>query len=110
MLIPIREHTILRSMRIISRKPLQDFAQRFPDAKDQLDAWYHEVKKANWKKQNDIKLKYRSASILKYSRAVFNICGNKYRIIVKIHYDRGIVYIRFVGTHKEYDDINAEEV
>ncbi|MCR4953087.1 MAG: type II toxin-antitoxin system HigB family toxin [Treponema sp.] len=57
-----------------------------------------------------MKEKYRSASILKGSRAVFNICGNKYRLVVKINYKFKIIYIRFVGTHKEYDFINAEEI
>ena len=97
-------------MRVISRKALKEFAGRFPDAEGQLDAWYHETKKADWRTPVDIKAKYKSASILKNSRAVFNICGNKYRIIVKISYVNGILFIRFVGTHSEYDKINAEEV
>jgi mRNA interferase HigB len=58
----------------------------------------------------EIKDKYRNASILKNNRVVFNICGNKYRLIVKINYEVQIVFIRFVGTHKEYDKINAEEI
>jgi len=97
-------------MRIISRKALKDFARRFPDAEGQLDAWYHEVKKVKWQTHQDIKERYGSASILKYNRVVFNICGNKYRIVVKTNYRNGIVFIRFVGTHAEYDQINAEEV
>ncbi|WP_375263746.1 type II toxin-antitoxin system HigB family toxin [Palleronia sp.] len=97
-------------MRIVSRKALKEFAKRFPDAEDQLEAWFHETKKARWQTPADIKAKYRSASILKDSRVVFNICGNKYRIVVKISYANGIVLIRFVGTHGEYDEINAEEV
>lgn len=97
-------------MRIISRKALKDFASRFPEAEGQLDAWYHEVKKAQWKAHVDIKEKYRSASILKCNRVVFNICGNKYRIVAKTNYRNGIVFIRFVGTHAEYSKIKAEEV
>lgn len=97
-------------MRIIKRKPLNEFATRFPDAKGQLDAWYHEVKKAQWQTPADIKEKYGSASILKDNRVVFNICGNKYRLVVLILYPIGTVYIRFIGTHEEYDQINAEEV
>lgn len=97
-------------MRIVSRKALKEFAKRFPDAEGQLDAWFHEAKKAQWHTPADIKAKYRSASILKDSRVVFNICGNKYRIVVKISYANGVVLIRFVGTHGEYDEINAEEV
>jgi len=97
-------------MRIISRKALKDFARRFPDAEGQLDAWFHEAKKARWQTPADIKSKYGSASILKDSRVVFNICGNKYRLIVKVSYKNGIILIRFVGTHGEYNQINAEEV
>lgn len=92
-------------MRVISRKRLKDFAARFPDAKLQLDAWYHEARKAKWKTPAAIKDKYRSASILKSGRVVL-----KYRMIVKISFVNGKVLIRFVGTHAEYDDVNAEEV
>ena len=99
-------------MRIISRKTLNEFCARpnRQDAKKQLDVWYAEAKDAEWKSPAQIKAQFRSASILKDSRVVFNICGNKYRLIVRIDYDRAIVFIRFIGTHKEYDNINAEEV
>ena len=97
-------------MWIISRKALREFAEQFPDAKGQLDAWFHEAKAATWKLPTDIKEKYRSASVLKNNRVVFNICGNKYRLVTLIKYEAGIVYIRFVGTHAEYDKINAEDV
>jgi mRNA interferase HigB len=69
-----------------------------------------EAKRAEWKTPADIKVQYRSASILKGGRVVFNICGNKYRLIVKFDYEKGIGLVRFIGTHKEYDEINAEEV
>ncbi len=97
-------------MRIISRKRLKEFAARFPDAEAQLDAWFYETKKARWQTPPDIKEKYQSASILKNGKVVFNICGNKYRVIVRIDYRCGIVFIRFVGTHKDYDKIDAEIV
>lgn len=97
-------------MKVISRKHLTEFSQRFPDAKSRLDAWYYEAKKANWKTPIDIKEKYGTASILKNNRVVFNICGNKYRLIVSIKFFYGNVYIRFIGTHKEYNKVNAEEV
>ena len=97
-------------MRVISRKSLKEFATRFPDAEARLDAWFYETKKARWHTPADIKGKYQSASILKNSRVVFNICGNKYRLIVSINYRCGIVFIRFVGTHEDYDKINAEIV
>jgi mRNA interferase HigB len=97
-------------MRIIARPKLIAFGSRFPDAKAQLDAWWVEAKQAEWKTPADIKAQYRSASILKGGRVVFNICGNKYRLIVRFDYEKGIGFVRFLGTHKEYDQINAEEV
>lgn len=99
-------------MRIISRRILVEFYQRedCKDAKAPLDVWWHEAKKAEWKSWTDIKEKYRSASVLKDNRVVFNISGNKYRLVVKINYSVQIVYIRFVGTHKEYDKIDAEVI
>lgn len=97
-------------MRIIARPKLIAFGNRFPDAKAQLDAWWAEAKQAEWKTPADIKAQYRSASILKGGRVVFNICGNKYRLILRFDYEKGIGFVRFLGTHKEYDQINAEEV
>jgi len=97
-------------MRIISRKPLRDFSDQFPDAGEQLSVWWAEAKAAKWTNHADVKAHYRNASLLKNSRVVFNICGNKYRLIVKFEYKIQLGFIRFVGTHKEYDKINAEEV
>ncbi len=97
-------------MRIIARRRLNEFASRFPEAKGQLDAWWVEAKEATWRTPADIKDKYRTASILKGSRVVFNICGNKYRLVLKIEYQKKLGYIRFIGTHNEYKNINAEEV
>ncbi len=99
-------------MRIIARSALVKFYSRPDclDAKIPLDTWYHAVKRANWKSWADIKDQYRSASVLKNRRVVFNISGNKYRLVVLINYDAGIVYIRFVGTHKEYNKVNTEEI
>lgn len=97
-------------MRIISIKTLKDYWQKEPAAEGELRAWHAEAKNADWKTPSDIKAKYKHASILKAGRVVFNICGNKYRLVVKINYDFAIIYIRFIGTHKEYDDIDAENV
>lgn len=99
-------------MRIIKRKTLKDFYNQpgHSDAEAPLEAWYHETKHARWKTPADIKAHYASASILKNSRVVFNIGGNKYRLVVEIDYAAGIVFIRFIGTHAEYDRIDAEEV
>lgn len=82
----------------------------YRDAKGQLEAWYAEAKSAAWNRPTDIKERYGNASIIKSGRVVFNICGNKYRLVVKINYYAHIVYIRFIGTHEMYDAINAEEV
>ncbi len=98
-------------MRIISRKMLTEFwEQSHRDAEQPLKAWYGEAKHARWRTPADIKRKYRSASIIADNRVVFNIAGNKYRLVVKIHYNAGVLYIRFIGTHAEYDKINAEEI
>ena len=97
-------------MRIITLRPLKQFWQIKPDSEKALKAWYAEARAAKWQSPTDIKEKYRNASILQDSRVVFNICGNKYRLIVKINYHYSTIYIRFIGTHKEYDAINAEEI
>jgi mRNA interferase HigB len=97
-------------MRIVSKDVLQSFWKRFPQAEGPLLAWYREVEKEDWDQPARVKEKYRSASIIKGSRVVFNIKGNTFRLVVKINYPYGIVEIRFVGTHAEYDKINAEEV
>lgn len=99
-------------MHIIKKKTLIDFYQKpnHQDAKEPLEAWHHEAKKAHWASPAEIKEQYRSASILKDNRVVFNIAGNKYRLIVKINYHSKTVYVRFIGTHKEYDKIDAEAI
>lgn len=75
-----------------------------------MRAWYTEAKKARWKGPQEIKTEYRTASILRNNRAVFNIKGNTYRLVVAVKYEFQIVYIRFIGTHEEYNKINAEEI
>ncbi len=99
-------------MHVIARPPLIEFYERpgCRDAKKPLDVWWHEAKKAEWSSPADIKEHYRNASILKDNRVVFNIGGNKYRLVVRINYSYKVVYIRFIGTHKEYDRIDAEEI
>lgn len=97
-------------MRVISRKTLKDFWNQHPEARQPLQAWYVDVKQAKWTKPVDIKEVYSNASFLANNRVVFNIKGNKYRLVVAIQYDHGIVYIRFVGSHREYDKINASTI
>lgn len=97
-------------MRVIAKKILRDFWEKHADSEEQLKTWYKEASKASWKSPMDIKAEYANASILKSGRAVFNICGNKYRIIVDINYVRQWVFIRFVGTHDEYDKVDADKI
>lgn len=97
-------------MRILKRKTLLDFWTKHANAKGPLEAWYAEVNRVKWKDTTDIKAKYRSADYIADNRVIFNIGGNKYRLIVKVNYKSGIVYIRFIGTHAEYDKIDAETV
>ena len=97
-------------MRIISRKTLREFWEKYPDSRQSLQSWYADVKRAEWKSPSDIKNVYRNASIVANNRAVFNIKGNHYRIVVAIQYEFGIVYIRFVGTHSEYDKIDVRTI
>lgn len=97
-------------MRIIAKKTLRDFWERYPDAEDALQAWYHDAKQATWQSPHDIRRVYATASIIANNRVVFNIRGNHYRLIVAMNYAVGIIYIRFIGTHKEYDQIDAATV
>lgn len=97
-------------MRIIAKKALKDFWAREPAAQAALEAWYAEVKNAEWSAPTDVKANYGTASILQDGRVVFNICGNKYRLVVWINYAFFTVYVRFVGTHKEYDRIDAQTI
>jgi len=97
-------------MRIISRKTLRDFYGKHTDARAQLEAWFQEVAADEWSCPKDIRRRYPSADILPGNRVVFNIKGNSYRLIVKIHYNTGIVFIRFVGTHAQYDKVDASTI
>jgi mRNA interferase HigB len=92
-------------MRIIAKKTLQNFWEEYPKSKQQLLSWYQVFHKNNFENTNQIKLIFGTADFVGENRIVFNICGNHYRLIVKINYLTQIVYIRFIGTHKEYDDI-----
>ena len=97
-------------MRIISRKTLREFWERYPDAEQPLQAWYHDAKRASWKTPADIKDVYRNASFVGNNRVVFNIEGNQYCLVVAIQYRHGIIYARFVGTHAEYNKIDAATI
>jgi mRNA interferase HigB len=95
-------------VRVIARSTLVKFWTKHHDSEQQLKSWYTEARKADWKTPAQVKERYGAASILKRGRVVFNICGNKYRLVCAVLFDQGIVYVKFVGTHKEYDAIDAE--
>jgi mRNA interferase HigB len=94
-------------MRIIALKILREFWEAHPNARQPLQAWYEDAKHALWQSPLDIKAIYRNASIVANNRVVFNIKGNDYRLIVSVNYRFGIAYIRFIGTHTEYDRVDA---
>ena len=97
-------------MRVIAKKIQGEFWGQKTDAEGQLKTWYKEASKAKWTLPADIKSAYPKASILRSGRVVFNICGNKYRLVVQINYLRKWVFIRFIGTHGEYDMIDADKI
>lgn len=99
-------------MHVISRKTLKEFYEKpeYADAQGPLSAWFAEAKKAEWRNPAEIKASYGNASILKNGRVVFNISGNRYRLVVWVNYAAHTVFIRFVGTHTQYDSINVNEV
>ncbi len=97
-------------MRVIALGALRSFWEKHPDAEQPLKSWYDETRKADWKSFHDIKTLYPSASIVGNDRVVFNIKGNSYRLIVLVRFRGKKLFIRFVGTHKEYDKIDARTV
>jgi mRNA interferase HigB len=103
-------------MRIIARRTLKRFVEARAGHKDQaalkaaLDAWFDEVRKAHWASAAEVKLRYRTASIVSRDRVVFNIKGNDYRLVVAVDYEKGIVWIKWMGTHAAYDRIDVRTV
>ena len=97
-------------MRIIALGTLRDFWEKHADATEPLAAWYAIASRAIWRSPAGVKAAYRNASFLRGNRIVFNIKGNDYRLVVAMHYNRQIAYIRFVGTHRQYDQIDAAKV
>ena len=94
-------------MHVLKQKTLKDFWQKHANAEGPLKAWYAEASQASWENSSDIKSKYRSADFLAGNRVIFNIGGNNYRLIVDVRYSAKIVFIKFIGTHAEYDKIDA---
>ena len=97
-------------LEIIPKKILRDFWDVYPDCEQQLKSWYNEAEDASWKNPNEIKREYPSASILEDNRVVFNIKGNTYRLIIKINFHYQMIWIRFIGTHAQYNKIDATKI
>ena len=97
-------------MRVIAKRTLREFWETYRDARGPLEAWYEEASKAVWRTPHDVKASYRSASVVGDDRIVFNIAGNKYRLVVAVDWRRQLAFVKFVGTHKEYDGIDVRTV
>lgn len=97
-------------MRVIARSTLRAFWQKHREAEQPLKAWLDEALAAQWKTPAEIRDKYRSASILQAGRVVFNIAGNKFRLVVAISFKTQLVFIKFIGTHQQYDKIDAQTI
>lgn len=96
--------------RIFAKGTLRDYWERHADCEQYLKTWYDTVMNANWQNPNDVKQTYSSASILRDGRVVFNIKGNSYRLITKINFEKQWLFIRFIGTHSEYDKVDANTI
>jgi mRNA interferase HigB len=97
-------------MRIIAKRTLREFWEKHAEIEQPLKSWYHETENAQWTSPNDLKRDYPNASILEDNRVVFNIKGNKYRLIIKVNYEFQIIWIRYIGTHADYDKIDATKI
>ncbi|MDB5985234.1 MAG: toxin RelE [Nevskia sp.] len=100
-------------MRVIALSTLKAFwstAPKYQDAEAPIQAWYRDALKADWSTPAEVKAQYGNASILQSGRVVFNIAGNKYRLVVKINYPYRVIYIRFIGTHRQYDAIDVDTI
>lgn len=93
-------------MKLLGRKLLHDFKEAYVDARSQIESWEAEVEEAQWSTPHDLKKRYPKASLVKDQQAVFDLCWNKYRLLVQVNYRNGIVLIKKIGTHKEYDNWN----
>lgn len=99
-------------MRVIAFKTIREFFEKpeYSDSEISLRAWYHDVKTAEWKTTNELKALYKNASIVGNGRIVFHIKGNKYRLVVAIDFAFQVIFVRFIGTHSQYDQIDAKTI
>ena len=102
--------SLLLTMRVIAIKTLKDYWEEYPQSKQALLSWYEEAEAAQWNHPNELKEQYRNAAIITEKRVIFNIHGNSYRLIVDIEYRLKIVFVVWLGTHKQYDNIDAKKV
>ena len=100
------------NMRIIAFRTLREFFEKpeYADSETALRAWYHDAKTAEWKNSNELKQQYKNASIVGDGKVVFNIKGNDYRLVVAIDFDFQVIFVRFIGTHKQYDTVDAKTI
>ena len=96
--------------RIFAKSTLREFWLTSPDSEQYLKTWFDTTMNSNWKTPNDVKMTYANASILKENRIIFNIKGNAYRLVAKFNFEKQWVFIRFIGTHSEYDKINVNTI
>jgi mRNA interferase HigB len=97
-------------VRIVAKRTLREFWKQHPKLKGPLEAWHQEVARADWASPSEVKQQFGSASVVPDNRVMFNIAGNQYRLVVKVNYPYRIVYIRFIGTHETYDEIDASAI
>lgn len=97
-------------VRIIAKRTIRDFWEKHPDSEQALKTWYKEASREIWNDPHQVKQHFRKASILGKNRVIFNICGNKYRLITEIDYSKSWIFVRFIGTHKYYDNIDPYTV
>ncbi len=96
--------------RIFAKSTLREFWEEHTDAEQYLKTWYNTAKNSDWRSPKDVKETYANASILKNGRVVFNIKGNHYRLVAKFNFEKQWIFIRFIGTHPEYDKIDADTI
>jgi len=96
--------------RILAKSTLREYWEAYPDSEQYLKTWYDTAMNADWRSPSDVKQTYASASILKNSRIVFNIKGNSYRLVAKFNFEKQWIFIRFIGTHSEYNKIDADTI
>lgn len=97
-------------MRVLSKKILREYWEKHPDTEEQLKSWYQETSKGSWTSPNYVKEEFPNARLIPNNRAIFNIKGNQYRLIVRVNYKYLMVYVRFIGTHEDYDKIDPTKI